>query len=113
MPFGESSRVAVSSLTMARKTSAAPPAAAGAVSRSVTRTKAAKGRTPERLRGLLEFARRLGEPRAQADEGAGQEEQHVGRDEHERPSGRSPGSSRMLTVTKARPTTMPGIELVT
>ena len=54
VPIGASSSVAVSSVTTARKTSAAPAPRPGAISGSVTRRAVSSGLDPERVRDVVE-----------------------------------------------------------
>ena len=78
VPIGDSISVAVSSVVMPMATSAMPAAMPGAASRSVVPNAALSGGSPERDGGLLELDRHLREAGAHRDDGARQEEQHIG-----------------------------------
>ncbi len=76
--MGESISVAVSSVMMPMATSAMPAAMPGAARRSVVPMAARSGGWPRRGGGLLQFDGHLSEAGADRDDGARQEQQHIG-----------------------------------
>ena len=111
VPIGASSSVAVSSVTTARNTSAAPAPMPGASSGSVTRRSMATGPAPSDVRDVVEHRRGLRQRGPLRHDGPRQEEDRVRQRAAGRSSGRAGSATRRVTVTRASATTMPGSAL--
>ena len=107
-PIGASRRVAGSSLTAVRNTSAAPASTPRARERRGDRAQHRERRAPERSRGLLDVRVDLQQRRAGRADRLRQEQHDVGEHEHRERLVERQRHARVPRNTSASATTMPG-----